>query len=77
MIIQLLSAKQPHDLMTVPVNDCAGMWAFGGGSKPLHDLISSLQASKDAKKDPAQVKTLEARGPLAAGPARAGLSRRG
>jgi hypothetical protein len=31
--------------------------AIGGGSKPLHDLISSLQASKDAKNDPAPVKT--------------------
>jgi hypothetical protein len=31
--------------------------AIGGGSKPLHDLISNLQASKDEKKDPAEVKT--------------------
>jgi hypothetical protein len=30
--------------------------AIGGGSKPLHDFISNLQASKDAKKDPAEVK---------------------
>jgi hypothetical protein len=26
--------------------------AIGGGTKPLHDLISSLQSTKDAKKDP-------------------------
>lgn len=31
--------------------------AIGGGSKPLHDLISNLQASKDEKKDPTEVKT--------------------
>ena len=30
--------------------------AIGGGSKPLHDLISNLQASKEQKKDPADVK---------------------
>jgi hypothetical protein len=29
--------------------------AVGGGTKPLHDLISNLQASKEAKKDPPQV----------------------
>ena len=32
--------------------------AIGGGTKPLHDLISSLQTSKEAKQDPAQVKTV-------------------
>jgi hypothetical protein len=26
--------------------------AIGGGTKPLHDLIGNLQASKDSKKDP-------------------------
>jgi hypothetical protein len=26
--------------------------AIGGGTKPLHDLISNLQAAKDSKKDP-------------------------
>jgi hypothetical protein len=26
--------------------------AIGGGTKPLHDLISNLQATKDSKKDP-------------------------
>jgi hypothetical protein len=26
--------------------------AIGGGTKPLHDLISNLQAGKDSKKDP-------------------------
>lgn len=30
--------------------------AIGGGTKPLHDLISNLQASKDSKSDPAEVK---------------------
>jgi hypothetical protein len=30
--------------------------AIGGGTKPLHDLISNLQASKDEKKDPAEMK---------------------
>ena len=29
--------------------------AVGGGTKPLHDLVSNLQASKEAKKDPPQV----------------------
>jgi hypothetical protein len=29
--------------------------AVGGVTKPLHDLISNLQASKEAKKDPPQV----------------------
>jgi len=28
--------------------------AIGGGTKPLHDLISNLQTSKDNKKDPSQ-----------------------
>jgi hypothetical protein len=28
---------------------------IGSGSKPLHDLISSIQVSKDSKKDPDQV----------------------
>ena len=28
--------------------------AIGGGTKPLHDLISNLQASKVSKKDPSQ-----------------------
>ena len=31
--------------------------AIGGGTKPLHDLISNLQASKEEKKDPAEVKS--------------------
>ena len=26
--------------------------AIGGGTDPLHDLISNLQAAKDNKKDP-------------------------
>ena len=30
--------------------------AIGGGTKPLHDLIGNLQASKDNKTDPADVK---------------------
>jgi len=29
--------------------------AIGGGTKPLHDLISNLQAAKLSKKDPSQV----------------------
>jgi hypothetical protein len=28
--------------------------AIGGGTKPLHDLISNLQAAKVSKKDPSQ-----------------------
>lgn len=28
--------------------------AIGGGTKPLHDLISNLQSAKDAKKDPGE-----------------------
>jgi hypothetical protein len=28
--------------------------AIGGGTKPLHDLISNLQAAKIQKKDPSQ-----------------------
>jgi hypothetical protein len=28
--------------------------AIGGGTKPLHDLISNLQAAKISKKDPSQ-----------------------
>lgn len=30
--------------------------AIGGGTKPLHDLISNLQAAKDNKKDPSQTR---------------------
>jgi hypothetical protein len=30
--------------------------AVGGGTKPLHDLISNLQAAKDNKKDPNQTR---------------------
>jgi hypothetical protein len=30
--------------------------AIGGGTKPLHDLISNLQASKDSKQDPSQAR---------------------
>ena len=30
--------------------------AIGGGTKPLHDLIGNLQASKESKSDPAAVK---------------------
>jgi hypothetical protein len=30
--------------------------AIGGGTKPLHDLIGNLQASKESKSDPADVK---------------------
>ena len=28
--------------------------AIGGGTKPLHDLVSNLQAAKVRKKDPSQ-----------------------
>lgn len=30
--------------------------AIGGGTKPLHDLISSLQTAKDDRKDPSQTR---------------------
>ena len=30
--------------------------AIGGGTKPLHDLISNLQAAKDNRKNPSQTR---------------------
>ena len=35
--------------------------AIGGGTKPLHDLISNLQAAKEDKKDPKEMKEVEPR----------------